>query len=81
MIVTVLLSDGGGTDSLESICAGGGGAKIVQSGYHAGVFCMVILTLFCIHKYNVIDGIARRKFKERYQFQFYENITNKYVIG
>ena len=35
-----------------------GGAKIVQSGQHAGVFCMVILTLFCIHEYNVIDGIA-----------------------
>ena len=34
-----------------------GVVKIVQSGYHAGVFCMVTFTL-CIHEYNVIDGIV-----------------------
>ena len=33
---------------------------------------MVILALFCIHEYNVIDGIACRKFKGRYPFQFYK---------
>ena len=31
----------------------GGGATIVQSGYHARVFCMIILSP-CIHEYNVI---------------------------
>ena len=58
MIVIVLLSGGGGKNGLEWICAGEGGENIVQSEYHAGVFGMVILTLCCIHEYNVIDGIA-----------------------
>ena len=34
-----------------------GVTAIAESGYHAGVFCMVVFTL-CIHEYNVIDRIA-----------------------
>ena len=34
-------------------------------------FGMIIHTL-CIHKYNAIDGIVCRKFKKRYQFQYYK---------
>ena len=35
----------------------GGKAKIIQSGYHAGIFSMVFFTL-CIHEFDVIEGIV-----------------------
>ena len=47
------------------------GAKITWSGYHAAAVSVGIFTL-CIQEYNLIDGIVWRKFKERYQFQFYK---------
>ena len=58
MIVIVLLSGGGGQQQLRVDMCWWGGAKIVQGGYHAGDIFMVILTLFCIHEYDVFDGIA-----------------------
>ena len=58
------------------MCACGGRANIlVLSGYHAGVFGIDILR-FCIHEYNVNNGIIRRKLKKRYQFQFFKNYNN-----
>ena len=58
IIVIVFLSDGEvAENSLEWMCAGGGGTQMVQSEYHAGVYCMVILTPY-IHEYNGIDEIV-----------------------
>ena len=81
VIVIVLLSGDVGKHSLEWICAAGGSGGNTNS--LEWILCrfllIVIFTLF-IPKYNVIDGIIRSKFKKRFQFQFYKNIT-KYVIG
>ena len=59
IMIVILLSNswGEGKNSLGWIRASGVGKKIVLSGYHAGVFCMVILT-FLIHKYNTICWIV-----------------------
>ena len=53
----VLLSGGGGKNSLEWICAGGGEQKQCRVDIMQVWICMVIFYL-CIHKYNIIDGIA-----------------------
>ena len=66
VIVIVLLSVRE-EDSLEWICAAGGrGGDKNSLEWISCSFLLVVIFTLCIHQYNDIDGIVRRKFKKRF---------------
>ena len=67
-----------GGNSLEWICAAGGGGGDKNSlEWISCSFLLIVILNLCIYKY-FIDGIVRRKFRKR--FQFYKNYKVCYSV-
>ena len=67
IMIVIVLRSGGGADSLEGICAAGGrGGDKNSLEWISCSFLLVVIFTLCIHQYNDIDGIVRRKFKKRF---------------